>query len=296
MRRLLRFRLRSLLLLLLGISICLGLYVRSVEAQKESIAAVKRLGGWVYYDYQIVGDWHDPKAESWVPRWLLSPLGEDYFHDVTWVNMVGNEDRGKYRKNKNLRDEVIQHLDGFPDLQALALQKTQATDESLSRIGHLKRLRMLFVFNASDVSDDGVRHLGKLTKLELLHLEDAAVTDDSLAILSKLPKLERLTLPGNRFTDHGLNHLRNMKQLTLLWVGGSKRLGGNQITDEGLAALRGLSNLEGLELQRTLVTNDGLEHLKVLTNLKYVHLSGSRVTDANAIQGSLPNCRFHLGQ
>jgi hypothetical protein len=90
-RRWLQFSLRTFLVLLTVFGVWLGLHVRSARKQKESVAAIKRLGGWYYYDFQKFDpDTHkvDLKATSWVPAWLLSHLGEDFFHNVEMVNMV----------------------------------------------------------------------------------------------------------------------------------------------------------------------------------------------------------------
>ena len=51
-----------------------------------------------------------------------------------------------------------------------------------------------------------------------------------------------------------------------------------KITDKGLKHLRGLTKLESLGLQDTLVTDAGLEYLSSLTRLASLDFSGSRVT------------------
>ena len=70
-RRWLQFSLRSFLALATLFSIWLGFHVRSARRQEESVAAIKRLGGWVYYDFQdydpLTGHL-DPQARSWIPE------------------------------------------------------------------------------------------------------------------------------------------------------------------------------------------------------------------------------------
>ena len=97
--------------------------MRSVNRQKASIAAVKKYGGWVYYDYEVDADGRvDPNPASKVPAWLLSLLGRDHFHDIVWVAM-------DFRKKGNRPSpEILQHLSGFPGLRILRLQYARETD------------------------------------------------------------------------------------------------------------------------------------------------------------------------
>src|SRR5687768_2956799 len=114
-RRWLQFSLRTFLVLLTVFGVWLGLHVRSARNQKESVEAIRRLGGWYYYDFQN----YDPKtskvdlqAEPWAPKWLLAYLGDDFFHDVVMVNMNYNDDTGKRLDNNQLTDEILPHLEG----------------------------------------------------------------------------------------------------------------------------------------------------------------------------------------
>src|SRR5688572_24173233 len=96
LRSLLRFRLRTMLLAVLVFGVGMGVYVNRVKRQQASIAAVKRLGGWAYYDYEVQADGqYDPEGKSWVPAWIRARLADDYFHPIVHVNMVYNDDTGK---------------------------------------------------------------------------------------------------------------------------------------------------------------------------------------------------------
>ncbi|HZL91309.1 MAG TPA: hypothetical protein VFB96_23280 [Pirellulaceae bacterium] len=290
LRRLLRFRLRTLLLAVLVISVALGIYVKRAKQQQQSVAAIKRLGGWAYYDYQLKDDNVDLQGESWVPAWLRSKLGDDYFHTVVHVNMVYNDDSGKQIQNPNMSDEILSHLDGLPRLEMLLLHGKQASDAGLAKVGRLANLRMLYIWNGTNVTDAGVAHLAGCRRLEYLHLSESKLGDDGMRVLSELPRLRKLSLQGNFLTDAGLAHAGKMRQIESLWIG-ETGFRNRLITDAGVAHLAKLPKLEELDLQSTAVTDAGLVHLERMQSLKYLYLDGSKVSDTSRLQAALPGCK-----
>ena len=293
LRRCLRFRLRTLLLAMMVISVGMGTHVNRVKRQQESIAAVKRLGGWAHYDYEIQHDGQfDPEGESWAPGWLRAKLGDDYFHSIVHVNMVYSDDPGGGRlDNPQLTDEVLAHLGGFPRLEALLLKESQATNTGLAHVGKLKNLRKLYMWDASNVTDAGVAHLANCRRLEYLHLSESQMGDESARVLSQLPRLSGLSLQGNNLTDAGLVHLGKVTPLRDLWIGclDNRR---SRITDDGLAHLRNLTELDTLEAQNSQVTNAGLSHLTRIKKLRWLILDSTSVTDAAELQAILPQCKI----
>ena len=288
-RRWCQFSLRTLLLVTLVIAVWLGRHCYNARRQEDSVAAVMGFGGWVCYDYQLTDGKFDPKAESWVPASLRSELGVDFFHSVVEVNLVYSRETGHRTETAQRRtDEALSHLEGFPHLERLFLCQTQVTDEGLKHVGRLRRLEILYMWDARRVSDAGIAHLENLKNLREVHCSKSRIGDESLRVLGRLPRLEKLSLQGNKFTDEGLAHLEGLSQLRQLYVG----LGKTEITDAGLAHLANLTNLEVLGLQRTDVTSDGLKHLEGLENLARICLGYTQVTDTSTLQQALPNCRI----
>jgi len=95
---------------------------------------------------------------------------------------------------------------------------------------------------------------------------DTKITDDGLKHLKKLSKLQSLYLDTNKVTDEGLKHLEGLTNLQTL------HLDANKVTDEGLVHLEGLTNLQSLSLINTKVTDEGVEKLqKAIPNCRIAH-------------------------
>ena len=108
-------------------------------------------------------------------------------------------------------------------------------------------------------------------------IDERKNADDYTMLISEIRK----TFPGldghiGRFviSDAGLKELEGLKNLTELFLGGTK------ITDAGLKELSGFKNLTHLGLGGTRITDAGLKELGVLKNLKWLSLGGTKITDA----------------
>jgi hypothetical protein len=73
-----------------------------------------------------------------------------------------------------------------------------------------------------------LRHLERLTGLQMLTLDDLPITDSELKHLEKLVKLEMLSLCGTEVTDSGLERLRGLRGLEILF------LDDTPVTNEGI--------------------------------------------------------------
>ncbi len=258
-RRRFRYSLRTLLLLVAIVGVWLGLVVNRARQQQSAIKEIQALGGWVYYDYQLVEGNLQPvlDATSGVPEWLLESIGPDYFHDVVIVNMV-YKDGPDREDNQRFTDDVKKHLAAFPKLQRLLVANGQCTDDLVQEAAGLRHLTLLCMWNAAGVTDAGVAHLANHPTLTYLHLEFSQITEDSLRIFGTLPQIEHLSLQDTRVTDVGLAHLRNLTHLQELFVLGDDA----HITDDGLKHLENLTNLKLLLVPGTLVSPAGLRRLQ----------------------------------
>jgi len=138
---------------------------------------------------------------------------------------------------------------------------------------------------------------GKMTEALL---NDPSISDSDLAHLESLPGITYLSL-GSSVTDGGLIHLKQLKYLSVLYLGdtritndGLKTVGmlrqldelyldHTSISDHGLAHISGM-RLRHLSLAGTSITDAGLENLEGMTQLEVLNLGGTSITDAGLIR------------
>jgi hypothetical protein len=287
-RHRLKLSLRAMMLVILLLGVWLGWQVNKAREQREAVAAVQRYGGWVHYDYEFVNGKLTPGRSPRVPRWLRRLLGDEFFQQVRQVSLVYDDSTGKRFDNTNVVacDDVLARVARLPGLRSLLLKESQATDEGMRHIGRMTGLEELFIWDASSVTDAGVAYLAGLKDLKNIHISHSNLTDASLALLSRLPAIETLSLQQNHFTDAGLARLTGKGRLKGLYIG----LGDLRVTDAGLAHLRAFTKLEVVDVQYSKVTARGLEQLvKDLPNLKELWLSDQVVTEAE--KGALRQAR-----
>mmetsp|Transcript_13749 Transcript_13749/g.21014 ORF Transcript_13749/g.21014 Transcript_13749/m.21014 type:complete len:879 (-) Transcript_13749:1467-4103(-) len=169
-----------------------------------------------------------------------------------------------------------------PNLTALDLADTDVSDMGMVHIAKFTKMRKLSLFYCN-ITNAGLRHLSTLTSLEELNLDSRDVGDQGLYHLQNLSKLRALDIFSGRITDYGCIHLSKIKSLESL------ELCGGGIGDRGCAYLASLENLSSLNLsQNERITNRGAAALAALSKLKALNLSNTRV-DSGAMQflGSL---------
>ena len=257
-RRLLRFNLRTMLLIILLVSAWLAWHLDRAKQQKRAVDAVIKAGGRVSYDFQFDGDpvhtFFRENTESPYPEFMLDSLGYDFFHSVVGVVLAGDQER---IKNRRLSTEWAKHLAGLKNLRFACIKGSQIDDEVLKRLGKLKHLTSVRAWGVYSISDEGIKDLLKSRKIEIVSFTNTSLTDESLKHLSKLPKIEEIELQGN-FSDEGLKYLRGRTELKLLNVFMSKE----RITNRGLRELYGLKNLQILTIRGLDATQNEVNLLK----------------------------------
>jgi len=247
--------------------------MKNARKQRQAAEAIKKLGGWVDYDYGE-DEAGRRNAEANEPSWLRNLLGNDFFHGIQFV------------------------LWG----------ETEVSDLALARLKDMPSLKHLY-FLHSLISDAGWQHIQQFKGLTKLVLSDVRFADADLARLQGMTELETLSLRGTQVTDSGLDRLRGFTRLAELDLGKTQvtgaglgclggltqlrelRLNGTRITDRAMQLLNNLENLDDLDLGDTAITDSGLKYLMRLTKLQHLTLRDSRVTDAGVeeLQAALPN-------
>ena len=170
----LRFSVRTLLLLLLAVSVALGSLAWKIERakrQRDAVAWILNSGGGVRYDYQYDDDGRRvPEGIPTGPKWLRKHLGGDFFDEVIRV---------EFGSNSNQVTDVTP-LARLTKLEELFLDDTHVRD--VTPLAALKKLRILQL-EGTRVKD--VTPLAGLTRLQLLDLRDTQVSQDGYEMLKK---------------------------------------------------------------------------------------------------------------
>src|SRR5262245_4905883 len=65
--------------------------VHRARVQQAGIELIQQHGGMYYYDFEYEDAKFPKRPTSWVPDWLLRPVGVDYFHNVAWVRIENRQ-------------------------------------------------------------------------------------------------------------------------------------------------------------------------------------------------------------
>lgn len=120
----------------------------------------------------------------------------------------------------------------------------------------LKWLPDLETLTAENSSAGSFAPIGKLTKLQSLHISDTILSAEDLKVIASIPDLHSLSLPGCQIST--ISALENAKKLTYL------DLHNNPIRD--ISVIAGMVQLQTLYLQQNAVVD-----LSALKNLSHLH-------------------------
>lgn len=233
----------------------------------------------------------------------IRPEGVNYTNLKLWADSIEMPKRIHYLdlSKLSLADPCLEHLAIFKELKALNLSSTAVTgegfahleslplaqvnlsnckmlsDQGLSHVGKLKRLRRLDLSRCTAITARGLPALEQLPKLKTFYLEGCTtLQEDALEPLAALPQLKNLDLSQTLITGLGFLHFRNNHVLQELALEGCPRL-----NDDGVAHLLHLSVLETLYLGNTAISDKALDYLAGLPSLRRLHLYNCRyVTEA----------------
>jgi Leucine-rich repeat (LRR) protein len=134
---------------------------------------------------------------------------------------------------------------------------TDAVLDDITRAVNAEHITALDLGGSKALTDDGIRHLARLPRLEHLDVSGTNLTDRGLSILRDLPALKTLSIAGTRITDDGaanLAHCHALESVNLAWtatgdgalraLAGKRSLrrlvSGSHVTDAGLPLLHEL--------------------------------------------------------
>jgi hypothetical protein len=257
-RKLLRFSVRGLIVVVLITGLWFGWIVRSARIQREAVRAVERNGGFVrYYGRDYVNArgghviWYLHGDLPWRPHWLVPKSLADRLEIDVFDHVIGVS----FTRDSRCTGTDLASVATFAALHDLHISDSHITDSALIHLEGMKNLTVLFL-QGTQVTDEGLDHLKGLTGLRNLSLLGTRISDDGLARLEGLTNLQFLDLSDTQVTDAWLQRLEG---LTTLW---DLRLRRTRVSDAGLKHLKGLKSLGSLSTQDTAVTAAGRADLK----------------------------------
>ena len=131
------------------------------EKQRRAIEEITRLGGGVWYDFEIdASDNPIQGAKPPEPEWLRNLLGDDVFWNVTTVAFIrpGDYLDVAARDGSSITDAGLVNLKGFTQLKELQLCSSQVTDAGLATLTDLSHLRWLDL-SGPKITDAGLVHI-----------------------------------------------------------------------------------------------------------------------------------------
>jgi len=182
----------------------------------------------------------------------------------------------------------------------VVLSGAKVTDAIMADLLQFPGLTRVEIKNATKVTPDGAKELGKVKLLQTLDASGAFVTDDFAKSIAAVTSITDLKLEGGPLTDDGVKELAALTKLTTLTLAQNKKIRGTtipslvavkslkyltvsncELTDlAGWSALNKLGGLNSLALPQASVNDAGLKELAKLTQLKSLSLIGSPITDA----------------
>jgi hypothetical protein len=167
----------------------------AIREQRLAKDMILRHGGVFFYEFepQTVTRY---TRKTFVPAWLRTLIGEDYFHDVTWVRIEGSR----------FGDLELAQLRALDRIESLSIVEAAITDDGLRDLRGRTALKGLFL-GGNWIGDRGIDllDLGSMPQLQVLELRSTQVSDEKIAELRRrFPKLDilddgpshRIILPG----------------------------------------------------------------------------------------------------
>jgi hypothetical protein len=114
-----------------------------------------------------------------------------------------------------LTDQGLGRLAALKKMRGLRLEDASITNNGLKQLASFPNLEDLALSHNKKIGDDGLVHLSDL-KLNRLWIEDTQITSAGLRHLSRITALQLLGLMKTPIGDAALEHLVEMKHLRVL--------------------------------------------------------------------------------
>lgn len=201
------------------------------------------------------------------------------FDDEALAILTAPKSRNDEDVSSSVESGALKEASPLPKLHTLSLEATPITGSAGERVAGAFA-NSLVALNAAftEMSDDGVRALERLSRLRAVNLDSCPVSDAAAKALSRLPDLESVTLADTDVGNDGVDALAS--RLTRL---AHLDLGHTLVDDDGVERLRFCKNtLRSLSLDSRLISDRGVKRIADLHELESLDLFAADVTDACA--------------
>lgn len=299
-RRWFQFKLRSLVVLILMLSLVLGYWGnarRRAQRQWDAVQAIREVGGRVNINSgSKVDPFREDSLTSELPTWQK------------WIGIACPPPIGaSVPRHPGIGKEIMLHLRQLPQLNDISLSGDWIDDESMEVLSGLPNLDGLYI-ESNQISDVGALSLAKTKHLKDLILVGDQLTDRGMAVVAQLPELSFLRWVSPRSTGEGFVHLRNHPRLSAMTISGNLASdvgfehlsscakleqiaidGPNTLTSRGIGALSRLK-LKQLIFMRSPLSNDAVAAISDLS-LEMLWLTGPLSVEDLAHLSSLVSLR-----
>lgn len=255
-----------------------------------SVGLLASLGGWLLFSRLSTGESaavSEMRIKDIPIRSIIAPITDEMREprQKVWsdrMELVGDWSDSAYSKVRvgpevrelRLLNPSMEFGDGLEFLEKTNIEKldvrtTGITNDAISHIVAMKRLRYLCIDACPNITDEGIKMLTGCPCLQKLNLRDTRITDRAIQYLAELPSLREINLSAC-MNLKGSN-LDLLKQITKLYAS-DLDLGGK------LEGFGRLSALRILALPRCGLTDSDVRHLSPLT-LVDLNVSGNKLSD-----------------
>lgn len=149
------------------------------------------------------------RSEAAYPHWEMSRRS---------MKMIGTMENltSLDLSDATFKDSWLKYLEKVP-LQELKLPGTGVSDEGAKHIAKISTLRQLSIYD-TNVSGKTIGILAPLKELTLLHINGTKTNDEDIKGLTAFPKLDSLNLSGTFITEEGCNTLAKLDKVRMLEV------------------------------------------------------------------------------
>ncbi|MEX2120536.1 MAG: hypothetical protein WD847_13160 [Pirellulales bacterium] len=156
-----------------------------------------------------------------------------------------------------LADRDIEFIGGLTALRQLGLIDTDITDRALTRLAGLRELDVLYVARSINTTDAGAELIAEqFPDLKVLDLSGTQISDEGMKHISKLSSLEVLSLGKTDVSSDGMTHLVDLPRLRLL------RLDRTKVDDSCVPFVQRMAHLRYLDVYETEMTGRGVDRLR----------------------------------